>query len=551
MPVFEITSFAGGISDYEDRGIKGSYKHGYGIDIRKVRDSLSCKQALKDEGVTAQSASASQSPSASASPSASVSPSPSASPSPSSSVSLSNSQSPSQSASPSASRSPSASASPSASSSPSHSVSPSASPSAGLLSVFSDLVRTFVKCSDGNTYGFGNTGKIYKRDSDGYWQQVYNVGKQITGAAEFPHYGGKTYLYFATRTELHRKEIPGRADWNDVNGNAAGTGQDPNWPKQNLTDADYHTMREAGGALQICNGPTLAMVGWDESYTNEAVNLIPGNIAKTLVERNGRAIVGTYRESDPNKGINAAIDAEVPLAQVGDDGELYFANMNDSIPVKRFPGGGKANPGGVASEVDEVNFFEWEPDALSWIDKQAVGNLALFGIYGADTGKGGVYSVGRKNKNHPFVMALDYQLDADEIGAVAVMDGTVLISYRDGSDFGVKATDAANKATGVWEGLDLKAPVKKPINITNWKQVDLFMKALPAGASVQVWYRVNKTGDFIRAYTADGNTSYSVTGGRKATFRIVAEGEIYEPKLVLVPSGNNDPEIYRMRILFA
>lgn len=407
-----------------------------------------------------------------------------------------------------------------------------------------------MKASDGFVYGFGNTGKVYKRNSDGYWQQVYNLGKPITGAAEFPHYGGKTYLYFATRTELHRKELPGRADWNDVNGNAAGTGQDPNWPKQNLTDADWHMMREAGGALMICNGPTLAMVGWDESYTNEAVNLIPGNFSKTLVERNGRAIIGTYRESDPNKGINAAIDTEVPMAQVGDDGEIYFANMNDSLPIKRFPGGGRVNPSGVGNEIEEVNFFEWEQTALSWIDKQTVGNLALFAVYDADSGKGGIYSVGRKYKNHPFVMNLDYLLDADELGALTVVDGTVIVSYRDGSDFGVKVTDADTKATGVWEGLDLKAPVKKPINITNWKQVELFMKPLPSGCSVQVWYKVNKTGSFIQAYTGAGETSYSVIGGKKATFRIVAEGEIYEPRVVLVPSGNDAPEIYRMRIYF-
>jgi len=543
MPVFEIKSFSGGLSDYEDRGIKGAFKFGSGLDIRKDKDTLSCEQALVDEGVTEQSASPSKSPSASVSPSASPSPSPSLSPSPSASVSLSMSQSASVSQSPSASKSPSASASPSASKSPSHSVSPSPSPSAGLLTVFAGLIRWFVKCSDGNTYGFDDTGRVYKRNSDGYWSQVYNNGgKAIKGAAEFPASTGKTYLYFATNTELHRKEIPGRADWNDVD--------DGDWPKTNLETADWHTMAEAGGALMIANGPFLAMVGYDESYTNEALDLIPGNIAKTIVERNGRAITGTVREGDPDRGVNAAIDAEVPLAQVGEDGEIYFANMSDSMPVKSFPGGGKCNPGGVANKVEQVNFFEWEPTALSWIDKQSVGNLALFGVYDAETGKGGIYSFGRVKKNGPFVLNLDFLLDVDEIGAVTVVDGKVMVSYKDGTDYGVKTEDATAKATGTYEGLDLKAPVKKPVNITVWKQAEYLMAPLPSGASVQFWYKLNKTGSFIQAKTADGQSSFSTANAQKAVFRIAADAEIFEPRPVLVPNGNNSPEIHRIRLYF-
>ena len=76
--------------------------------------------------------------------------------------------------------------------------------------LFKDLIIKFVKCSDGNTYGFGQNGKVYKRNPDAYWMQVYDLGKRITGAEEKPSSGGKTYLIFMTRTEIHRKEIPER-----------------------------------------------------------------------------------------------------------------------------------------------------------------------------------------------------------------------------------------------------------------------------------------------------------------------------------------------------
>ena len=182
MGIFQTISWRGGISDYEDKGIPGAFKFAANIDIRKLIDSISCQQALMDEGTFASSPS--QSPSSSLSPSASSSSSVSHSTSPSASASPSGGGV--SSISPSSSRSPSASQSPSGSVSPSSSVSPSPSPSAGLTTVFSDLIVDWVKCSDGSLYGFGNTGKIYKRPSQDQWLQVYDLHKPIVGAEEKP-----------------------------------------------------------------------------------------------------------------------------------------------------------------------------------------------------------------------------------------------------------------------------------------------------------------------------------------------------------------------------
>lgn len=532
--VFEIKSFTG-LSDYEDRGINGAFKFGYNLDIRKRVDSLSAGQDLVDEGLHS-----SRSPSASVSPSVSVSRSPSPSPSVSASPSTGESPSPSTTSSVSVSLSPSAT--------PSSSVSPSPSPSSGanVSTIFQDLIKWFVACTDGFIYGFGNTGYIYRRDSDGTWVTVYkDADGEIKGASEWYSQTGASYLYWATNSKLNRKRIPGLSNWNDVNIGGVGT-----WPKVNLETTDSHMMREAGGSLIIANRGYLALVGYDDSYTNEALDLIPGNIAKTIVERNGRTIVGTVPVSDPDKGINAAIDCEVPLAQIGDNGELFYANMSDSIPVKRFPGGGKVNPGGVANVVQQANFFEWEQTAISWIDKQSVGNLSQWGVYDADVGYGGIYSYGRKNKNQPFVLNLDYLLDVDEIGAVITIAGTTLISYQDGSEFGVKASDANNKAEAVYEGLDLKAPVKKPVNITTWMTAELFMKPLPENTWVEFWYKRNKTGGWLRAKTADGDTQFNTTNEKKAVFSIGCEAEIFEPRVLLHPYGNTTPEVYRIRINF-
>lgn len=532
MPAYEITSARGGLSDYDDKGLAGSFKFGWNLDIRKIVDSISAGQALIEEGlVTSASPSASESPSSSPSSSPSFSPSASVSPTPS----------------PSASASPSSSQSASPSVTPSSSISPSPSVSYELTSVFRDLIRFFVKATDGYTYGFGSSGYVYRRDDDAFWMRVYKCPTgAIKGADEKPSDTGRTYLIFASDKNIYRKELPGASDWNDVEevaSDAADTGAQ-------LDSNDWHTMKMINGAMHICNGDKMALIGYDDSYTNESLRLYPGNLAKTIVERSGRLIIGSARKSDPNKSINAAIDAEVPVAQVGDNGEIYFANMSDSVPIKQFPGGGKVNPGGVTNEIDQVTFIEWEETALSWIDKQLIGNMALFAVYGADSGRGGIYSYGRKNKNHPFVMNLDHLLDADELGAITSVDGTVIVSYRDGTDFGVKAVDSTTKAQAVYQGLDLKSKTKKPGNITNWKYASILCEPLPDGSSIEFWYRLEKTGSWIQAPMESGSSTFQARNETEAVFLIGAEADIFEPMIVINPIGNVSPEVHKIAVYF-
>ena len=531
MPVLEQKHWDGAISPFADRGIRGACKFTSNCDIRKDVDTLSCGQDLKDEGLFE----GTHSTSASISPSPSLSPSGSASPSHSPSLSNSPSASPSS----SGSRSASASASPSGSASPSSSVSPSPSPSAGLFNVYEDLVLFWVEATDGNTYGFGDGGHIYRRYTDGYTRMVYTDSDgSIKGAIEKPSSDGTTSLQWATATSIKKKPLPGESDWSDVEEIA-----------NNLTGTDWHTMVQVGGANLIANGSYLAMVGYDDSWTNEALDLIPGNIAKTLIERNGRAVIGTVKEWDNNKGVNGMIDAEYPLAQIGTDGEVFYNDFVNSMPIFKFPGGGQVNPGGVANVVDQVNIFDWDASALSWLDKQTMGNLSMWGVFDADSDRNGVYYYGRKHKEQPTTLNLEYALEVDEIGAVANVDGTIIISYRDGTDYGVKAVDPDNKATGTWEGLEFRSPIKQAETPTVYKYVEVFMKALPTHARVAFWYKKNK-GAWTQALLADGGADYEVNGGTKAVFLIGEEMDVYEPKLILYPDGNDSPEILRIRTYF-
>jgi len=78
----------------------------------------------------------------------------------------------------------------------------------------------------------------------------------------------------------------------------------------------------------------------------------------------------------------------------------------------------------------------------------------------------------------------------------------------------------------------------------------LLMEQLPTGCSIELFYKMNKAGGWTRAYAANGDASYSTTNGKKAVFRIGAEGDIFEHKILLTPSFNLTPTVLRSRTYF-
>ena len=130
------------------------------------------------------------------------------------------------------------------------------------------------------------------------------------------------------------------------------------------------------------------------------------------------------------------------------------------------------------------------------------------------------------------------------------VDGQIFVSYRDGSDFGVLATDPDTKADWTYQGLDLRSPVKKPIKITDWTTAEVYCQPLVDGTSIQFWYKVDKDGDFVRATMQDGFPSFQAPGEKKAVFLLATAGDIFEPQVVGIHSGNNSPVVNRIKVYF-
>lgn len=475
MNSFIIKSFNGGISSKENSGIPGSAKMLVNVDIRKKTDSLSCGQALIDEG--------------------------------------------------------------------------------GV--VVTDLIRKWVPCLDGNAYGFGSGGKIYKRTSLGVITLVYTDPEAITGAEEWYHNGGKTYLFWATPTKLHCKEIPGNTSWTDVDANVVVGATTYTYPKTNLTSSSNHFMCQAAGSLMIANEDWVAKVGYDGSYTTGALNIFKRDYVKTIVERGNYVIFGCPNKAGEPKGtlfqwdnisdswntkkgvfsgvINALIDTEVPLAQVGTDGQIYYSDLSSGLPIIKIPGGGYCNPGGVAND----------------------GNLALFGIYGNSDNNNGIYSYGRKELNLNKTLNLEYSIGAcDEIGAICKVNNDILISYKVGTSYYSKRVDITSKAIAYYYSLELEPPARIGY-LPTWGNITLITKELPIGTKIEVFYKLDKatTGGnnndgWIQASMEDEVMEFNTTNGTEAIFQTGESAKIAEIQIKLTPSINTTPEVLQAEIYF-
>ena len=461
MPLrpYTIRTFRGGISDENNKGIAGSFKFGYGLDIRGRPDVLTCGQALVKESGT----------------------------------------------------------------------------------VVTDLVRFIIPCSNGKAYGFGDAGCIYERSGTTWVKRYTDADGAIKGAAEW-----NGYLYWACNTQISRIQISAipAATWT--------TEVAHDW-QTTLTAADWHTMLIACGALMICNDKYLALVDYSGVFNATALNLYPGNIAKCLDEDGFYVIAGlvdagnaekgyllTWQTSALNwikkkkiasKGVNALITTELMLAQCGIDGEVYFSDMVSRVPIFSFPDKGFALPGGVCDRK----------------------GLAMFGISGNSSAKCGIYSYGRNKKNSPLLLNLDYvgspgKITTIEYGAIEVVNGTLLVAWKDGSTYGVDALSTTVKSNGVYEGLEWDGGW--PMMKKTFGKVKIVMEPLAASCSIVFKYKINGASSWSTAKTTDGASSFSTENGVRALFNIDEEGEVIELRVELTSNSNNSPKIKSINTYF-
>lgn len=395
-----------------------------------------------------------------------------------------------------------------------------------------DLIKYQVVCSTWITYGFWDTGKIYARSSGWVWSVLATDSDgEIHGAYEW---NGR--IYYATDTKL--KYVTASApDFTS-----------PTTASSSLTSANTHSMAQVAGALYFCNSNSIGIVDTAFVVWLTALVLPPDLIAQTIEESNGYMVVGARKNNGlseshlitwntttltwekrfklASRDINAIINGEYIIAHAG--GNLYLSDMAHHIPLHRI-------------ENSVMN-----PNAVCLKD-----GMVLMWMHGCSIPW--VYSYGRKKENLPLVLNMEYMLspwlNVTEIGSVKMYGSLLLVSWKAVTwwvtSYGVDVI-TSTKATARYESLEWYCPPSyiRPIQLGNIKVIT---KALPAGTSYSLQYRVDKSNSWTSALTVSWDSSFSTTWGVESYWMTQHEAmNIYEIAITLNPSTIYTPDIVRI-----
>ena len=414
--------------------------------------------------------------------------------------------------------------------------------------IVTDLVLVFVVGSDGKTYAFGDTGKVYRKTST-TWALVYtDPDGRISGACEYKSTTG-IWLMYATQTKFKKILLS----------TATGTWSTPTTVGTftNGAAGDFHTMREAIGTVIINDGDVLALYDFEDAYNNAALRMPTGTKGRTINDRKNYVYIGDKnqilkkglliewdrladswldKEDAKGFGINAMEWFEQgALMQVGDQGQLKYFNLATITPFKRIPQTGTAYPMATTTHNE----------------------LMHIGMNGGT--RDGIYAIGRLDNNDPISISLEYVPSHGKttgciIGAIESGGDDLYVGWKDGDEYGIDNIDPANKAVGIYESMRMnmsRAQVDKLVEF-----VKLNIKDMPTGCRVKLEWKASGDGYLIwkSAELADGSL---ITGapqedndGSKILFKLGAQGEEYEFRLTLTPSGNSTPEILTINNYF-
>lgn len=407
-------------------------------------------------------------------------------------------------------------------------------------STVTDFCKYAVNASDGNTYWFGNTGKIYQRTSLGVWSNVYtDANGEILGAFEF-----NGYMYWATATKLARKVFPGTNWTTDVN-NAWKT----------LTTSSYHPMAVQSIYLFIGNANTIASVDDVGIFTasgtsSVAFSALPTRYTvKTLKNYDIDLLIGTEISSNYSSARVFRWDTVSPTYNVSDD--IPETAVNCFLPVDNF----------MYVQAGQSGNIYYYDGAKNYKDKRIPGDYvgktmivhpgstcnylgrALFGVSNLSSNpcNEGVYSVARYNKNYPYALMQEYvnshgSLTGVEVGAMIGAGTTLLVAWKNGATYGVDVIDAANKyASAYITTLQITGDRMMKKSYQNYA---ITYKSKPANTDISLSYSDNYNASFSSISLTEDETLY---GKMRAQQNIEAGTMQY--KISFTSSANTSPEI--------
>jgi hypothetical protein len=415
------------------------------------------------------------------------------------------------------------------------------------------LCKVSLTASSGETFWFSySDGKIWRRSTAGAWLLVYTTtaaagGHGCLGAME--HDG---YIYWATESRLHRIPIANIATAANWTANAV-----EDWATFANTDSEFHPMARMFNALYIGDAHYVAKVsGATGAHAFEdgstIFNLRSPNRIKTMIDFGIDILIGTFIHANVNScevlrwdaesetptsrdqidenGINAFIrDDNHIYVQAGRAGSIYYYNGELLLPYKIIPG-------------------DWAPTKTSQINPNAVATLLKRPVLGLSNIANnpclqGVYNFGSYSKDYGKVLSLDFPVSAGlssiEIGSILVVGSDLLVSWYDGSNYGVDKLDWAAKYASAYLETGILTPFNKRSNLKNViKIITNYAKILPASCAVVVKYK--------RKYEAGYTTMVGIedtTLVQNTVEETINKLAALQLKFEFTVSSNNAPEI--------
>lgn len=401
-------------------------------------------------------------------------------------------------------------------------------------STVDDFVKVIVPCSDGNSYLFGSTnGKIWKRTSGGSYSLVATSAQaEVINAKEFDG-----YIYYASDDKLGRWQVG--TDWSTRN---------DAWATFTEADGDYKPMRIKNGVLYIGDGKLVAQVDENGTFTADALDLPSQYRISALGELSTELLIGTFVNDNvsdvrlfrwdtwsvswsfddnvPEVGINAFIPMDnATIVQAGTKGNIYYYDNSVLQQFKRMSG-------------------DWSSTNKALVHSEAVASFKGLPLFGLSNSSGnptlqGVYSLGSWASNYPKVLNLEYvisqaKLASIEIGAIAVIGDNILVSWKDGSNYGVDTIDTSNKYNSAYletRNINVERDILKKFN------AKIFYRSLPASTDITLKYSINDAAYQAATTITDSDRNLIYTS------EDLPEANIIRFKLEFTTNSNDAPEL--------
>jgi hypothetical protein len=459
-----------------------------------------------------------------------------------------------------------------------------------------EFCKSAIVSSNGNVYFFSSeSGKIWARNSSAVYSLKYTTvptsGEAKTlGAAEFDG-----YLYWATEDHLYRVPV-NSADWgalqdawvtatsysvddvvvhNSVNyvcitGHTSGATTEPGggvdwednwelstdeyvieWADFDITDSEFHPMKTFSGNLWIGDNYYIANVS-NNIFTSKALDLPSDQRIRALDKLDLQLAIGTYVDNYVHKsgiyrwdgwspswnmdddveeqGLNAFIPVDnYFFVQAGTDGHIYSYDNNMLYLTKRIPG-------------------DFSGDLTSTIHPNAVAFFKGRSLFGVSNGAGstssgaptGIYSLATVNPRlYNRVMALEYKTSTNsgttEIGALAVRDNLLFVTWQSGSATGVDVLDYTTRFTPAY--LESRVIYLTREEASIYTKFVIGYAEMPTGCSVKAYYKQN----YASSWTEITLSQDTIRNMYYSDIRI--ESNILEFKVELISNEDDTPVI--------